>query len=85
MPNSRKNGLFLTLPYMGLLSDRQTWGGIMAPPIFSRELYIVWSFGVYIHVYTHKPCLHAKFQTSPISPCGAMTSFLAKMTSFFPK
>ena len=71
---------------MGLLSDRQAWGGaIMAPPIFSRELYIVWSFGGYIIVYTHKPSLHGNFQTSPISPCGAMTSFLAKMTSFWPK
>jgi len=73
----------LTLPHMGLLSDPQSWGGArVAPPIFSRELYIVWSFGVYIHVYTPKPSLHDNFQTSPISPCGAMTSFWAKMTSF---
>ena len=64
----------LTLPYMGLLSDRQSWGGALWPPIFSRELYIVWSFGAYIHVYTHKLCLHGNFQTSSISPCGAMTS-----------
>ena len=70
---------------MGLLSDRQAWGGIMAPLFFIGKLYIVWSFGVYIHVYTHKPCLHGNFQTSPISPCGAMTSYLAKMTSFWPK
>ena len=53
---------------MGLLRDAQTWGGLRGPPIFSRELYIVWSFGVYIHVYTHKPCLHGNSQTSPISP-----------------
>ena len=42
-------------------------GGIIAP-IFSRELYNVRSFGVYIHVYTHKPSLNDNFQTSPISP-----------------
>ena len=49
---------------MGLLSDRQAWGPLWTP-IFSRELYIVWRFGVYIHVYnTHKPCLHGIFQTS---------------------
>ena len=72
----------LTLPYMGFLSARQTCGGaIMAPPIFSRELYNVWIFGVYIHVYTHEPCLHGNFQTSPVSPSGAMTSFLAKIGS----
>ena len=52
---------YLTLPYMGLLSDRQTWGGHYGPPyFFSETIYIVWSFGVYIHVYTHKPCLHGK-------------------------
>ena len=67
---------------MGLLRDAQTWGGLKGCPIFSRELYIAWSFGVYIHVYTHKPSLHGNFQTSPISPCGTMTSFWAKMTSF---
>ena len=77
-----KKTLNLTLLHMGLLSDPQSWGGRVAPPIFSRELYIVWSFGVYIHVYTPKPSLHDNFQTSPISPCGAMTSFWAKMTSF---
>ena len=70
---------------MGLLRGAQTWGGLRGPPIFSRELYIIWSFGVYIHVYTHKPCLHGNFQTSPIFPCGAMTSFWSKMTSFRPK
>ena len=70
---------------MGLLSDRQTWGGHYGPPIFSQKLYIVWSFGDYIHLHTHKPCLHGNFQTSPISPRGAMTSFLAKMMSFWPK
>ena len=54
---------------MGLLSDRQTWGGHYGPPyFFSETIYIVWSFGVYIHVYTHKPCLHVNFQTSPITP-----------------
>ena len=53
---------------MSLLSDRQAWGGALWPPIFSRELYIVWSFGVYINVYTHEPCLNGNFQTSPIIP-----------------
>ena len=68
---------------MGLLRDSQSWGGALeAPPIFSRELYDVWSFCVYIHVYTHKPSLHDNFQTSPISPRSAMTSFGVKMTSF---
>ena len=68
---------------MGLLSDRQAWGGgHYGPPIFSRELYIVWSFGVYIHVYNHKPCLHGNFQTSPIFPCGAKNDvILAKIGS----
>ena len=70
---------------MGLMSDRQAWGGHYGPPIFSRELFIIWSFGGYIHVYTHKPSLHGNFQTSPIPPCDAMTSFLAKMTPFWPK
>ena len=53
---------------MGLLSDRQAWGGgHYAPPNFSHELYNIWSFGGYIHVYTHKP-LHGNFQISPITP-----------------
>ena len=43
-------------------------GGHYGPPIFSRKLYIVWSFGVDIHVYNHNPCLHANFQTSLIFP-----------------
>ena len=53
---------------MGYLREVSTWGGARgAPPIFSDELYIVWSFGGYMQVYTHKPSLHDNFQTSPIS------------------
>ena len=54
----------------------------MAPPIFSGELYIVWNFGGYIHVYTHKPSLHDNFQTSPIFACGAMGHFGSKTKDF---
>ena len=56
-----------------------------SPPIFFRKLYIVWSFGGYMHVYTHKTSLHDNFQTSTIFACGAMTHFWAKMTSFWTK
>ncbi len=61
---------------MGLFGGPGKWGGARgAPPIFSGELYIVWNFGGYMQVYTHKPSLHDNFRTSPISACGAMTSF----------
>ena len=52
-----------------------TGGGQNVPPIFFRKLYIVWSFGGYMHVYTHKTSLHDNFQTSTIFACGAMTHF----------
>ena len=74
--------MVLTLPRMGLLSDGQALGAIKAP-LFFLENFVL--YGVYIHVYTHKPCLHDNFQTSPISPCGAMTSFLATNGNSFCK
>ena len=52
------------------------------PPIFSGELYIVWTFGGYMQVYTYKVSLHDNFQTSPISACGAMTHFGSKTKDF---
>ena len=54
----------------------------MAPPIFSGELYIVWTFAGYMQVYTYKLSLHDNFQTFPISACGAMTSFWSEMGPF---
>ena len=65
--NPTLHGLFERTPHMG--------GGHGVPPIISGELYIVWNFGGYMQVYTHKPRLHGKFQTSPIFACGAMTHF----------
>ena len=40
----------LTLPYMGLLSDRQSWGAIMAPLFFLGN-YILYGVLVFIFMY----------------------------------
>ena len=44
--------LALTLPYMGLLSDRQAWGAIM-PPLFFLTKYIL--YGVLEVTYMYIP------------------------------
>ena len=42
----------LTLPYMGLLSDRQAWGGIMAPLFFSGTIYCMEFWCLYSCLYS---------------------------------
>ena len=51
-------------------------------PLFSGELYMVWSFGGYLQVYTQKLCSYSNFETSPISAFGAMTHFGTKLCHF---
>ena len=46
----------LTLPYMGLLSDRQTWGGHYGPPLFFLGNYIL--YGVLVFIFMYIPINH---------------------------
>ena len=41
-----------------------------APLFFSDELHIVWTFGGYMQVYTHKASLHGNCGPSQFSPAA---------------
>ena len=74
----------LTLPRMGLLRDAQIWGGAERPPYFFLGNYIL--YGVLVFIFMYIPINHvcmAIFRLHRFP--GAMTSFLVKMTSVWPK